>query len=178
VNITPEMIEAGRIQQERFPFDVAAIFRAMLAAAPPAPVAEVTSALATSVFYSLDFSQGGIAGMAHSARTALGYLHAWQRKLGPQLGLVTHEELARAYLEGATEAHQEILDWCAAYPLSVFPEPDMAKAHEALQAAGMTLDAVSASVIRHTLRRVEKIARAALAKAGADAGRNTSEMHG
>jgi hypothetical protein len=36
-----------------------------------------------------------------------------------------------------------------AYPLSVFPEPDLKAAHAALQAAGMTLDAVSASNMRH-----------------------------
>lgn len=47
--------------------------------------------------------------------------------------------------------------WCNAYPLSVFPEPDFAKAHEVLKAAGMTLDAISASNMRHVLKGVAAI---------------------
>jgi len=42
----------------------------------------------------------------------------------------------------------------AAYPLKVFPEPDHAKAHELLQAGGMTLDAVSASASRWLLSSI------------------------
>lgn len=60
------------------------------------------------------------------------------------------------------EALQRIEQWGRAYPLSVFPEPDFGKAREALEAAGLTLDAVSASNMRHVVRGVSEIARAAL----------------
>ena len=46
--------------------------------------------------------------------------------------------------------------------MDVFPEPDFKRAHELLKAGGMTLDAVSASAIRHVVTGVSKIARKAL----------------
>jgi len=57
------------------------------------------------------------------------------------------------------DAHVRIaLDqWLAAYPLEQFPEPDMAKAHELLTAGGQTLDAISASNMRHVIKRVLEI---------------------
>lgn len=58
------------------------------------------------------------------------------------------------------ERMDRIKSWCNAYPLSVFPEPDMTKAAEALKAAGLTLDAVSASNMRHVLKGVAEIAAA------------------
>jgi len=60
------------------------------------------------------------------------------------------------------EALERIEQWGRAYPLSVFPEPDFAKAREALEAAGLTLDAVSASNMRYIVEGVSEIARAAL----------------
>lgn len=44
--------------------------------------------------------------------------------------------------------------WAEAYPLDIFPEPDMKKARDALTGAGLTLDAVSASCMRHVITRV------------------------
>jgi hypothetical protein len=44
--------------------------------------------------------------------------------------------------------------WLSAYPLDIFPEPDLAKAAELLKAGGQTLDAISASNMRHTLQQV------------------------
>lgn len=84
-----------------------------------------------------------------------------------------HRDAARAALQAAIEealgqhermndALQQIKTWSLAYPLSIFPEPDFAKAHEALTAAGMTLDAISASNMRHVITRVQAIADAAL----------------
>ena len=55
-----------------------------------------------------------------------------------------------------------IVQWSEAYPLDVFPEPDFKRAHELLRAGGMTLDAISASNMRHVVEGVGKIARAAL----------------
>lgn len=62
----------------------------------------------------------------------------------------------------ANEALDSIIRWADAYPLSVFPEPDLKRAHEVLTAAGMTLDAISASAMRHVISEVAKIAREAI----------------
>jgi hypothetical protein len=45
-------------------------------------------------------------------------------------------------------------NWLSAYPLDVFPEPDLTKAAIALTQAGLTLDSVSADMARHVLKRV------------------------
>jgi hypothetical protein len=61
------------------------------------------------------------------------------------------------------EALQLIVMWAEAYPLDIFPEPDWQKARALLEAGGMTLDAVSASCMRHVVEGVGEIARKALA---------------
>ena len=66
-------------------------------------------------------------------------------------------------VEGLEDAHQKIVDWATAYPLSVFPEPDFARAAQVLKDAGMTLDAISASNMRHVVEGVGKLAKEALA---------------
>lgn len=55
-----------------------------------------------------------------------------------------------------------IIQWSEAYPLEIFPEPDLKKARELLAAGGMTLDAISAHCMRHVVKGVGKIAREAL----------------
>jgi hypothetical protein len=60
------------------------------------------------------------------------------------------------------EALNKLDNWCRAYPLSVFPEPDFKKAHKVLKEAGMTLDAISASNMRHVVKGIEKIVTEAL----------------
>lgn len=60
-------------------------------------------------------------------------------------------------IEAFEDKHKKILDWMNAYPLTVFPEPDMKKAARVLKENGMTLDSVSASNIRHVLGRLKKI---------------------
>jgi len=67
-----------------------------LYAAPPAPVAEirevvVTDEMARRVYYSFD----GDLRMAEAEQARL-YLTAWRSELGPALGLVTREEMARS----------------------------------------------------------------------------------
>jgi hypothetical protein len=69
--------------------------------------------------------------------------------------------------ERLEDALEQIASWSRAYPLTIFPEPDMKKAAELLRAGGMTLDAVSASAMRHVVEGVGKIARAALDSADA-----------
>jgi hypothetical protein len=60
------------------------------------------------------------------------------------------------------EALERIVQWSEAYPLDVFPEPDLAKARALLEAGGITLDAVSAHCMRHVVAGVGEIARKAL----------------
>lgn len=81
------------------------------------------------------------------------------------------KQLSRSMMENAKlhvrntnleEALQRIQQWSEAYPLAVFPEPDFKKAAELLQAGGITLDAVSASSMRHVIEGVGKIASEAL----------------
>lgn len=52
-----------------------------------------------------------------------------------------------------------------AYPVDIFPEPDLKKVRELLAAGGITLDAVSAHCMRHVVEGAGKIAREALGKA-------------
>ena len=64
------------------------------------------------------------------------------------------EELEKALLR--------IDNWAKAYPLDIFPEPDFKKAAEVLKAAGLSLDAISASNMRHVINGVKNIAEQAL----------------
>ena len=66
------------------------------------------------------------------------------------------------HIDKLEEALRRIEAWSRAYPLAVFPEPDLAKARELLERGGITLDAVSASASRHVIETVGKIAREAL----------------
>jgi len=60
------------------------------------------------------------------------------------------------------EALQRIVSWSEAYPLDIFPEPDLEKVKELLKAGGITLDSVAAHCMRHVVEGVGLIAREAL----------------
>lgn len=60
-------------------------------------------------------------------------------------------------LDDNEEKMQAIKRWCEAYPLDIFPEPDFKKAAKALNEHGITLDAISASSMRHVLKGIQKI---------------------
>lgn len=60
------------------------------------------------------------------------------------------------------DALRAVTQWAKAYPLDVFPEPDFGKVRAALEAAGLSLDQVSASNMRHVITRVAEIAESAL----------------
>jgi hypothetical protein len=62
------------------------------------------------------------------------------------------------------DALAKIESWSRAYPLTAFPEPDLKRAAELLEAGGITLDAVSANAIRHVIEGVGEIARRALGR--------------
>ena len=57
----------------------------------------------------------------------------------------------------------ELDGWEGAYPLAMFPEPDLERAAEVLKAHGMTLDAISASNMRHVVQRIAPKAREVIA---------------
>ena len=61
------------------------------------------------------------------------------------------------------EALRRIDDWAKAYPLKIFPKPDLEKAAGVLKASGMTLDSISADSMRHVLDGVKGIVTDALA---------------
>jgi signal transduction histidine kinase len=74
------------------------------------------------------------------------------------------DEAAADEIERLRTALTEIEQWAQAYPLDVFPEPDLKRAHVLLQAGGMTLDAVSARAMRHVLSGVADIVHKALSR--------------
>ena len=70
-----------------------------------------------------------------------------------------HLEKRIAELEAAL---QRIDNWAKAYPIKAFPEPDLKKAAKVLKDAGLTIDAISASNMRHVLDGVKDITKQAL----------------
>lgn len=60
-------------------------------------------------------------------------------------------------LETLQEKLHKIKTWIDAYPLEVFPEPDFKKAHEVLRQHDISLDAISASNMRHVLNGIKDI---------------------
>lgn len=65
-------------------------------------------------------------------------------------------------IDDLIEALQSISQWADAYPLPIFPEPDLAKAAKLLNDGGITLDAISAHCMRHVIAGVGAIAKKAL----------------
>ena len=74
------------------------------------------------------------------------------------------EKLARASLhqreelmercERMEKALRDIESWAHAYPVNVFPKPDLRRAAEILSINNMSLDAISADAMRHVLEGV------------------------
>ncbi|QOG21369.1 hypothetical protein [Bradyrhizobium sp. SEMIA] len=65
-------------------------------------------------------------------------------------------------IDNLQDALQSIVAWSQAYPLEVFPEPDLKKARALLEAGGISLDSVSAHCMRHVIISVGEIARRGL----------------
>ena len=72
------------------------------------------------------------------------------------LAFNTLEDFRNAYYE-ADDKLTMIENWCKAYPLDMFPEPDLKRAATILKAHGMRLDEISASNMRHVLTGIQKI---------------------
>jgi len=94
----------------------------------------------------------------------------WRNKRGnatsytAKSGLIEYirADTAEAKNKQLREALQKIQSWASAYPLKVFPKPNLKKAHKALKAVGMTLDAISADNMRHVINQVTDIVEQAL----------------
>ena len=100
--------------------------------------------------------------LAEARRTAIERNDAYEKAISSLADLQREVERLKADNKRQAEAHQRIIEWADAYPLSVFSEPDFKQAATVLKAAGMALDAISASNFRHCLKGVKEIARAAL----------------
>lgn len=66
-------------------------------------------------------------------------------------------ERIEAKNERLEDALRKIQNWARAYPLQIFPKPDLKKAARILKAEGMTLDAISADAMRHVIKGVSEI---------------------
>ena len=71
----------------------------------------------------------------------------------------------QASRENLVDVLERIHIWQRAYPLKVFPKPDLKKAAEVLKDAGMTLDAITADNMRHVLDQIKSMVDLALKEA-------------
>lgn len=106
--------------------------------------------------------------MSDFKRTLLNFFKMYKNEL-PRRAEITfleeayeHLNLADERIDKLEDALQKIKNWADAYPLDIFPEPDFKKAHKILTAEGMTLDAISASAMRHVITGVKEIVENAL----------------
>jgi uncharacterized protein (DUF779 family) len=111
------------------------------------------------------FDKDEIIEMARQAANQCGHTI----KATPEI-VETLEAFAKLVAEKEREHYDDLFEqikgWCEAYPISVFPEPDFGKAHEVLKANGMTLDAISASNMKHVITQVQKMIDAAIRARG------------
>ena len=104
-----------------------------------------------------------LSGMAHDLKKEVAISDALLiGEAEASLARLARAEAAEAERDRLREALEQIAQWSEAYPTEVFPEPDFARAAAALASSGMSIDAVSASNMRHATNGVGKIARAAL----------------
>ena len=75
----------------------------------------------------------------------------------PETEVAVHIAELQERVAELEERHRQVIDWCNAYPLDIFSEPDMKRVHVVLKDNGMTLDGVSASNFRHVLEGVRRI---------------------
>ena len=84
------------------------------------------------------------------------------------LGEIEQVEAKNEKLEAEIETLQDKLDriisWCNAIPLSVFPEPDFVLVRGAIEEEGITLDAITASNMRHIVDGIRDIAKGEIDK--------------
>ena len=80
-------------------------------------------------------------------------------ELEAQLDSVLEENrLLKGQLDAVRDPAERIKQWCEAYPLDIFPEPDFKLARKGLESVGITMDAVSASCMRRVVDGISKYA--------------------
>jgi hypothetical protein len=62
-----------------------------------------------------------------------------------------------ARLDQLESTLDSIRQWCRAYPVAVFPEPNWSRVNEACQNHGISLSAISGSNMRHVVQGIETI---------------------
>lgn len=85
----------------------------------------------------------------------------WALNLGLSTGHAdTERDLLHeigSQIEEMNDKLHKIRQWCEAYPIDVFPEPDFKKAAKVLKENGMSLDSISASNMRHVVNGIKSI---------------------
>lgn len=89
-----------------------------------------------------------------------------EKQFGNPSDMMSYLEQENDKLQAENEKLREALEqlniWCKAYPIKMFPKPDLKKAHKVLKENGMTLDAISADNFRYVLIKVDEITTKAL----------------
>lgn len=67
------------------------------------------------------------------------------------------EEYAAFEKSNGPATLRDVKQWCRAYPVAMFAEPNWTRAAQALKDAGESLDAISASNMRHVCRGITAI---------------------
>ena len=96
------------------------------------------------------------------ARDAVALLKQRDAEIKRIQAIGDHRDLLQAENERLRDALERLDQWSKAYPIDIFPEPDLKDARAGLAQVGITLGQVSASNMRHVIKRVGEIARAAL----------------
>lgn len=65
-------------------------------------------------------------------------------------------------IERLKDGFERIENWSKAYPLDLFPKPDLRKAAKVLKENGMTLGSISIDTMRHILNGISRIVEQAL----------------
>ena len=116
--------------------------------------------------------------LAHISSSAIDAVLARRLREAARTGPWEPRSEVRCECERMQEALEQIVRWSEAYPLDIFPEPDLKKARELLEAGGITLDAVSAHCMRHVIDAVGNIAREAARTGPWEGGHHFQEEDG
>lgn len=160
--ITPEELEAIEIDwtqgvSENFERVKAALLSALAAERDRADKAEALLKDANT-----PYTQREIGNLVFDGNSVSFWRDKAKAYGGAASALRARADKAEDRAERLQDALQELQQWANAYPLNIFPEPDFSLAAKVLTDAGLSLDAISASNMRHVLTRVEEITRAAL----------------
>ena len=108
-------------------------------------------------FFCIAWERMAITRNLHLPELTKGEPAAQQEWVNIPLYLRRASELSTDEVEQLQTQMSMIMSWCQAYPLDLFPEPDLEAAADCLMGYGMSLDSISASSMRHVLEGVQKI---------------------